>query len=458
MRTSRRLFMTGSAAMATAAALGQRVEAQPAPANTPPAQPAPLRIRKNIEALSSTELQAYERAIEILKKRSDTNPADPEGYRYWANLHDDFDTTHSGCSHFSEKFFPWHRRHLFDFENVLRKADPAVTANVMIPYWDWSKPPKDGVKFPKAFENQSSPLFTTRRNRTPPPWDEADLKGLIQETDWSLFAGQPDPSEGFGSFPGNVEVGPHNTLHTNISRLMADPSTAATDPIFWSFHSYIDVVWTRWQRLFVTDQRPQPFADGATLLWYRDRSFPVSSTAKISDYNYAYEYDYSIDAPPAPVVASAGIRAPAKNVAALAAVSDTARSASFKSGAPVAPTSNSVLRLAAVRVFRDKTYAVDVYLNPPGIDISSLGEEARRNFLVRKVSLWKAHHDQTVEVFLRLDAAQLERLNSGWVVTLKTEANLGDEELSGMLRASPSPTFTLPNTSSLVGSVEIQER
>ena len=61
-------------------------------------------------------------------------------------------------------------------------------------------------------------------------------------------------------------------------------------------------------------------------------------------------------------------------------------------------------------------------------------------------------------MFLRLDAAQLERLNSGWVVTLKTEANLGDEELSGMLRASPSPTFTLPNTSSLVGSVEIQER
>jgi len=43
-------------------------------------------------------------------------------------------------------------------------------------------------------------------------------------------------------------------------------------------------------------------------------------------------------------------------------------------------------------------------------------------------------------------------------VTLKTEANLGDDELSSMLRTSPSPTFTLPNTSSLVGSIEIQER
>jgi Common central domain of tyrosinase len=452
MRTSRRMFLTGSAAVATAATLGQRVEAQPATT-----KPAALRMRKNVESLSSTELQAYERAIEIVKKRSAANSADPEGYDYWAGLHNNFDVTHSGCAHFSEKFFPWHRRHLFDFENVLRKADPAVTADVMIPYWDWSKPPKEGVKFPKAFENQASPLFTARRNRTPPPWDAADLKGLVQETDWGVFAGLPDPSDGFGQFPGNVELGPHNTLHGNISRQMADPFSAAMDPIFWSFHAFIDVVWTRWQRLFVTDQKPQPFADGAAVLWYLDRSFPVSSTAKTSDYNYAYEYDYSIDAP-APVVASAGIRAPAKNVAALAAVSDTARSASFKPAAPVAPASNSVLRLSGVRVFRDKTYAVDVYLNPPGIDISSLGPEARRTFLVRKISLWRAHHDQTIEAFLRLDPAQIERLNSGWVVTLKTEANLGDEELSGMLTASPSPTFALPNTSSLVGGVEIQER
>jgi hypothetical protein len=450
MRTSRRLFLTGSAAVATAVALGQRVEAQ--------TQHTPVRMRKNVESLGKPELEAYERAIKIVKDRSDANPADPEGYLYWANLHNDFDTTHSGCSHFSEKFFPWHRRHLFDFENVLRKTDPAVTADVMIPFWDWSKPPKEGVHFPKAFENQASPLFTTRRNRTPPPWDATDLKNLIQESDWGLFAGQPDPSEGFGQFPGSVEFGPHNTLHGNISRQMADPGTAALDPIFWSFHAYIDVVWTRWQRLFVTEQKPQPFADGAALLWYRDRSFPVSSTAKTSDYNYAYDFDYSVDAPPAPVVASAGIRAPAKNVTALSSVSGAARDLSFKPGTRVAPAANSVMRLAAVRVFRDKAYAVDIYLHPAGIDIASLGPEARRTFLVRKVSLWKAHHDQTVDVFLRLDAAQLERLNEGWIVTLKTEANIGEDEVSGMLRASPTPSFALPDTTSLVGSIEIQER
>jgi hypothetical protein len=448
MKTSRRLFVTGSAAMAATIAFGQRAESESVP----------VRMRKNVEQLEKAELEAYERAIDIVKKRSDANPADPEGYLYWANLHDDFDTPRSGCAHYSEKFLPWHRRHLFDFENVLRRADPAVTANVMIPYWDWSKPPKEGVHFPRAFENEASPLFIARRKRTPPPWDADDLKKLVQDDDWSLFAGKPDPSDGFGQNPGSLESGPHNTLHTNISRSMESPASAALDPIFWSFHVYIDVMWTRWQRLFVTDQKPQPFVDGAALIWYRDRSYPVSSTAKTSDYNYAYDFDYSIDGPVAAAVAAQSIRAPAKNVASLSSFASVARSASFKPASRVAPASRSVLRLDGIRVFRDKSYAVDVYVHPPGIDLASLSREARQALLVRRVTLWKAHHEQTVEVFVRLDAAQVGRLNDGWVVTLKTEASLGDEELNRILMSSPSPTFALPDTSTLVRGLEIQER
>ena len=105
------------------------------------------RKRRNVEALSQAELEAYELAIQIVKDRSTANPADKTGYLYWANLHDDFDTTHSGCAHFSEKFLPWHRRHLFDFEAVLRQTKPGVTDNLMIPYWDWTKP-RDA--FPQA--------------------------------------------------------------------------------------------------------------------------------------------------------------------------------------------------------------------------------------------------------------------------------------------------------------------
>jgi tyrosinase len=282
---------------------------------------------------------------------------------------------------------------------------------------------------------------------------------MINESDWSLFAGNPDPAEGIGQNPGSIESGPHNTLHGNISRQMADPQSAALDPIFWSFHAYIDVVWTRWQRLFVTDQQPQPFVDGAALLWYRERSFPVSSTAKTSDYGYAYDYDYSTDGPPPARVVAQGIRSPARNVAALAAVEQSPRAASFRSSTKVGPDSKSVLRLAGIRVFRDKTYAIDLYLHPPGIDVASINAQARRGFLVRKITLWRApHHDQTAEVFVRLDSAQVEKVNDGWTVTMLTEANVGDDEIREMSAAARSANFALPNTSALVGGIEIQER
>ena len=190
------------------------------------------RKRRNVETLSQAELEAYELAIQIVKDRSTANPADKTGYLYWANLHDDFDTTHSGCAHFSEKFLPWHRRHLFDFEAVLRQTKPGVTDNLMIPYWDWTKPPKDGTHFPKPFERAASPLFDRRFSTSPPPWDATDVLEMVQNSDWSYFAGLPDPSDGFGSNPGAVESGPHNTLHGNISRDMRSPNSAALDPIF----------------------------------------------------------------------------------------------------------------------------------------------------------------------------------------------------------------------------------
>ena len=84
-----------------------------------------VNLRKDIEKLTAAELQAYEHAIKILKDRSNVDPNDPTGYAYWAALHDVSDESiHSGCTHFSEKFFPWHRRYLFDFEALLQKTDP----------------------------------------------------------------------------------------------------------------------------------------------------------------------------------------------------------------------------------------------------------------------------------------------------------------------------------------------
>jgi Common central domain of tyrosinase len=419
--------------------------------------------RKNIEALSGPELDAYKHAIQIVKSRSAANPNDQTGYAFWASLHDNFDDTiHSGCAHFSEKFFPWHRRFLRDFELVLQQTDPAVTAGVMIPYWDWTQPPVGGGHFPKAFMDAASPLFDQRiLTKTPPPWDPADIVSMVNEHDWNVFAGKPDPSNLFGNNPGIVESGPHNTLHTNISRDMASPSKAVQDPIFWSFHSGIDLVWSRWQRLHVSDSNPQPFADPAAMIFFRDRSFTVASTAKTTDFGYVYDYDFSGDgSPPGPaLVAQAptpGITSPSKRTIALTPVASN-RDITAQAAAPSPLGNSTLLRLAGVKVYMDKSYQLVLYLHPKDVNISSAAPQALDQYRMRVLTLWRAHHDGEVEMFVRPSAAQLAQLNQGWTVTVQSEA-IPDEGGPPTPMGLAPPTMPLPATPGLLKSLELQER
>jgi hypothetical protein len=421
--------------------------------------------RKNIESLSAAELSAYVHAIQITKDRSAANPNDPNGYLFWASYHDNFDNSiHSGCAHYSEKFFPWHRRYLADFEKLLQLTDPPVTAGVMIPYWDWSRPPTTGKHFPQAFEQPDSPLFDSRLNITPPPWDPNDIHTLVQEHDWNIFAGKPDPSDGFGTNPGSIESGPHNTLHTNISRDMAVPRKAVRDAIFWSFHAGIDLIWTRWQRLYVSDQHPQPFANPTALIRFLDRSFTVASTAKTADFLYDYDYDSSSDKLSAEMTLAAAaettkIISPAKRVFTL--LSATATGGPLTLGPPsdhAFAAASAVFRIADVKVFDDRSYRLNLYLHPKDIDLSSLPNSTRSTYLLRTITLWQAHHEATVELFVRPTKKQLSQLDQGWIVTILSEL-VPSGATPSELETETAPTAqTLPAISKLLQSVEIQER
>ena len=422
-----------------------------------------IRKRKNIESLSSDELSVYKHAIQVLKDHS-SDPNDPKGYAYWAALHDLFDESiHSGCAHFSEKFFPWHRRYLYDFEVALQNSDPPATKDVMIPYWDWTTKTTSGSNYPAAFEDRASPLFDgTRFTISQPPWDPDDIRTMVREPDWSLFAGKPDASNGFGRNPGSVEFGPHNTLHTNISRDMADPQSAVQDSIFWSFHSGIDLCWSRWQHLHLSDTRPQPFFDSEAVLWFQDRSFTVGSTAKTTDYFYDYDYDYSADgsagvAATPTVVAQASITGPPRSVIPFAAGPEKDRNMTMEP--TKASSSSEVLRLADVKYFGNRSYRLNLYLHPKTVDVTSLDANARQEYLMRTITLWKAHHDGTAEMFVRPTPAQAAHLGEGWVVTIQSEDVVREA-------AAPTPHTghaeaavpALPPTSALVKSLELQER
>ena len=121
------------------------------------------RIRKNIDSLTPQELVDYEHAVSRLLAISEQEPDSIDGYTYFEQLHDG---ELGPCEHANDTFMPWHRAHLFLFEEAVRRSDPPRTENVTVPYWDWSALPS-GSRFPKGFENTGSVLFHDFRNDTP---------------------------------------------------------------------------------------------------------------------------------------------------------------------------------------------------------------------------------------------------------------------------------------------------
>src|SRR5262249_50657322 len=173
---------------------------------------AQVAVRKNIDLLTPKELAAYEHAMQILKDKSEANGYDNAGYRWQAWIHncpfiwqpqsgigahdDRCDRGHpppgpgmigvhpGNCEHFKDVFLPWHRAHLYYFEQILRATEPdgtvtdsrgitgPSTKDVAIPFWNWTLPPS-GTRYPKAFERVGSPLYHDNRNKGPltlPQW------------------------------------------------------------------------------------------------------------------------------------------------------------------------------------------------------------------------------------------------------------------------------------------------
>jgi hypothetical protein len=223
------------------------------------------RVRMNIDD-PKFDLDGYKTAVQVLMDR-DKDPLhkdDPvnwvnNGYAYFANLHDLFSGDQSGCIHGSEVFLPWHRELLYRYELAIRAAKPGRTDNLTVPYWDWTQKPS-GVGYPKAYEDPASVLYRAIRNTKPTYFYDANtIDSVINDTqDWIEFAGEkcalkPNCSAGQNcskcpSFKyGDLESPYHNNMHDGMGPTMEDPSTAVEDPVFWSFHAFIDHIYERWQ-------------------------------------------------------------------------------------------------------------------------------------------------------------------------------------------------------------------
>ncbi len=86
-----------------------------------------LKARKNVEWMTTEELERFRAAVRKMKSL-DAYTQDERSFGFWGRLHGNL------CQHGWEEFLTWHRAYLYFFEQQLQDVDPTVT----LPYWDWT--------------------------------------------------------------------------------------------------------------------------------------------------------------------------------------------------------------------------------------------------------------------------------------------------------------------------------
>jgi Common central domain of tyrosinase len=376
------------------------------------------RVRKNIDRVTPQELADYQHAISKLLDISSNDPQSIDGYTYFEQLHDG---DLGPCEHGNDTFMPWHRAHLFLFEEALRRSDPPRTETVTVPYWDWSALPS-GKRYPTAFENQNSVLFHEFRNdrpicRTdgasgcdslPFPRTELDAR-VLSIASWSTpdpprshltfgghAGGEQDCSAQFGLGFGALEQPAHNTMHDSyIGGDMAQPSFAALDPIFFSFHCYLDLLWAQWQERFDTDTDLEARLCGL----FKDREhlpehrFRVKDLLDTKQLGYIYEYTPGEPAPARPAVAAIPLfpAHPAFDFV-VSARKEPELVRTLDITIPEPGVEAAHLLLTGMNVTTPFSYSADIYLTPAGEELRLEDREFRATHLADLLYFWRTHH------------------------------------------------------------------
>jgi tyrosinase len=106
-----------------------------------------IQQRMNLDCLSPSQLEKLRYAFRELY-RLNKWPEDWRSYNNMALIHQNH------CQHGWERFLPWHRIYLYEFEQALQDRCPGVT----LPYWDWVMPqycprqPEKGWIIPQSFK------------------------------------------------------------------------------------------------------------------------------------------------------------------------------------------------------------------------------------------------------------------------------------------------------------------
>ena len=105
------------------------------------------RQRQNLDCLGPEEVARLRQAFRTIYDLDD-RAEDRRNFNNQALIHQNH------CQHGWERFLPWHRAYLYEFEQNLQDFD----RDIMLPYWDWTMPqyrpddPTDGSVIPPPFK------------------------------------------------------------------------------------------------------------------------------------------------------------------------------------------------------------------------------------------------------------------------------------------------------------------
>ncbi len=106
-----------------------------------------VKQRMNLDCLLPDQVALLRRAFREMY-RLNKWPEDRRSYNNMALIHKNH------CQHGWERFLPWHRIYLYEFEQVMQDLCPGAT----MPYWDWTLPiyvpedPTNGSVIPESFK------------------------------------------------------------------------------------------------------------------------------------------------------------------------------------------------------------------------------------------------------------------------------------------------------------------
>ncbi|MFJ2113713.1 MULTISPECIES: tyrosinase family protein [unclassified Streptomyces] len=237
-----------------------------------------MYTRKNQRDLTAAEKRSFVNAVLEVKRRGE--------YEDFVRLHTQYNVSDAEggglrAGHMAPSFLPWHRRFLLEFERALQRVDPKVS----VPYWDWTTDntpasslwaddflggtgrPRDQQVTTGPFAHRtgnwtitngvSTARYLTRDLGRPsnpialPGKDELALAmndPVYDAEPWdsTVTTGFRNRLEGWTA-GGRDRWRNHNRVHRWVGGAMLGASSP-NDPVFWLHHSFVDLLWDRWQR------------------------------------------------------------------------------------------------------------------------------------------------------------------------------------------------------------------